>query len=139
MLKEYGVTIKGKEYRAIRNGTAPAGLVSSASHPGEWHTVKSGACDCPGFSYRGKCSHLGALAATALVERWEAHKGEREALEREAEALAARLEAILGKLALAQEAEDGAWLQVQEMAQETEKPKGKKKAPPAVPLAGAAA
>ncbi|MBI4497075.1 MAG: hypothetical protein HY689_04145, partial [Chloroflexi bacterium] len=79
--------------------------------------------------------------ATGLVEAWGARKKERETLEREAEDLAAKLEAILSKLAQAQEAEDGAWLQVQEMAQETEKPKGKekKKAPPAVALAGAAA
>ncbi|MBI4498298.1 MAG: hypothetical protein HY689_10400 [Chloroflexi bacterium] len=143
MLREYGITLRGGAYKTIRNGTATAGLVSSASHPGMWHAVRDGHCDCEGFSFRGKCSHIEALEATALVEAWEAHKQEREALEREAEELAARLEALLGKLAQAQEAEDGAWRQVQEMAQETGKPKEKKReekaAPHADTLAGAAA
>lgn len=33
-------------------------LVPSASRPNVYHRVSSTQCDCPGFGFRGSCSHL---------------------------------------------------------------------------------
>jgi hypothetical protein len=40
-----------------RTGQAVS-LVPSQSRPNLWHLTTLTACDCLGFSYRGKCSHV---------------------------------------------------------------------------------
>ncbi len=56
------VSVNGDQVIVGKNGS---GLVSSKSEPGAWHSVKNGACDCKGYQYRGRCRHLGAVAAAA--------------------------------------------------------------------------
>lgn len=46
-------------------------LVASISHPGEWHAVKNGKCDCLGFQRRAACRHLRALTAYLAREERE--------------------------------------------------------------------
>ena len=36
-------------------------LVNSTSTASGWHVVKDGTCTCPGYGYRGRCSHLEAV------------------------------------------------------------------------------
>jgi len=48
-------TINGERVLVLADVT----LVASCSEPGTWHHVQGGRCDCKGFTYRGKCRHLG--------------------------------------------------------------------------------
>ncbi len=41
---------------------ADVALVSSKSAPGSWHTATATSCDCVGFSFRGRCRHVAAVA-----------------------------------------------------------------------------
>jgi hypothetical protein len=50
--------IEGQNLLPLPNGAA---LVESTSHPGHWHEVKNGTCDCLGFSYGHGCRHLRAV------------------------------------------------------------------------------
>jgi hypothetical protein len=38
-------------------------LVASKSHPGTWHRVAFGGCDCAGYRHRNTCRHLAVAAA----------------------------------------------------------------------------
>lgn len=53
-LKEWEVAVEGDTLLALR----PGGAV--------WHRIEpDGSCDCPGFKYRGRCSHRRAIEELA--------------------------------------------------------------------------
>lgn len=54
------VQVSGRRYQVI--GDTTKAMVSSASHVNGWHVIRNGACDCDGYKYRGRCSHLEAIA-----------------------------------------------------------------------------
>lgn len=44
-------------------------LVASASTPNAWHVVTHNACDCPSFTFRGTCRHLGLATEAQRMAR----------------------------------------------------------------------
>lgn len=144
MMQQVAVSLKGTEYTVIKgtgngngNGNGTGALVSSKTTVGGWHVIKSGACDCEGFTHRGKCSHLAAVKAACVQERLGQAQQERETLEREAQELAATLDALRGKLAEAQDREKGARTELEALCGQA---KAEDKATPhAVELGGTAA
>lgn len=44
-------------------------LVASRSEAGTWHRIQDDRCDCPGFTYRGRCRHLAVAAEATQLPR----------------------------------------------------------------------
>jgi hypothetical protein len=55
----------GEQIISISEGLA---LVASKSEPGTWHAVRDAErCDCLGYTYRGHCRHISAVAPAILM------------------------------------------------------------------------
>ncbi|MCX6022662.1 MAG: hypothetical protein NTZ05_13215 [Chloroflexi bacterium] len=61
MVKAATATVRRGEYQVL--AVAGAVLVNSKTDAQGWHEVAGGRCDCHGYAYRGRCSHLDAVAA----------------------------------------------------------------------------
>jgi hypothetical protein len=59
------ISVNGEQLIPVLNGGA---LIASKSSPGAWHAVRLDRCDCPGFTYRGTCRHIRALASYLNVD-----------------------------------------------------------------------
>lgn len=119
MMQQVAVRVKRGEYTVIK-GNGMGALVSSKTVAGAWHVVKAGACDCEGYAFRGKCSHLEAVKAACLREQLTAAQEVREQVQAEANELAAKLDALLVKVAEAQEREQAARRELEALTGETE-------------------
>lgn len=67
MVRSTTVLVDGRRYQVIHGSNGD--LVSSLTVTGAYHQIRNRACDCDGFKYRGRCSHLRAVdTATTPAE-----------------------------------------------------------------------
>lgn len=74
MVQSKTVDVRGIPYTVIAGSNGVA-LVSSKSEAGAYHVVKDGRCDCRGFAYRHRCSHLDAIAPSSAPSAHCQHCG----------------------------------------------------------------